>query len=273
MPRRVAWLVPLLAVAGCGFLRGLVRHEPTAFSPEAMAHLGHAAFAQLKEATPRPADRRSRVIARCVVRALVRDVQRPGGEGWEIVVFDEPSAVAFAFPGGVVGVHTGLVATSGDGDHLAAVVAHGIGHVLAGHAAGRVSALYRAHHASQIINAIERSSPNAQRTLFGALGAAPPVGTLLPFTADQEAEADRLGLDLMAQSGFDPAESVALTRSAEGVDLAPDFRRTHPPSTQRAGALEARLPEARRRFESLREEGRLPRCDDAPPPGDQESPA
>ena len=273
MLRRLAWLVPLLAVAGCGFFRGLVKHAPTAFPPEAMDHLGDAAFAQLKAATPRPAERRSRAVARCVVRALVRGVQRPGGDGWEVVVFDEPSALAFAFPGGKVGVHTGLIATSGDSDRLAAVIAHGIGHVLAEHAAGRVATLYRARFATQIINAIGSSSPNAQRTLFGALGAAPPVGTLLPFTEDQEAAADRLGLDLMAQAGFDPAQSVALARSADGDGVAPDFRRTHPPSSQRAGALESRLPEARRSFESLRKDGRLPRCEIAAPPGDRESPA
>ena len=273
MLRRLAWLVPLLAIAGCGFFRGLVKHEPAVFSPVAMDHLGDAAFAQLKDAMPRPAERHSRAVARCVVRALVRDVQRPGGDGWEVVIFDEPSAAAFAFPGGKIGVHTGLIATSDDGDTLAVVVAHGIGHVLGEHAAGRVAILYRARYATQIINAIDDSSPTAQRTLFGALGAAPPVGTLLPFSEDQEAEADRLGLDLMAQAGFDPAQSVALARSEDGDGIAPDFRRTHPPSPQRADALEARLPGARRSFESLRKDGRLPHCGDAAPPADQESPA
>ena len=273
MLRRLAWLVPLLAIAGCGFFRGLVKHEPAEFSPDAMDHLGDAAFAQLRGAASRPAEPHARAIARCVVRALVRGVQRPGGDGWEVVVFDDPSAVAFAFPGGKVGVHTGLIASSRDDDTLAAVVAHGIGHVLGGHAGGRVATLYRARYATQIINAIDESSPNAQRTLFGALGAAPPVGTLLPFTEEQEVEADRLGLGLMAQAGFDPAQSVALARSDDGEGVAPDFRRAHPPSPQRAGALEAHLPVARRSFESLRRDGRLPHCEDAAPPTDRESPA
>jgi predicted Zn-dependent protease len=58
---------------------------------------------------------------------------RAGGD-WRFVVIDDPEANAFALPGSRVLVTRGMLALAGDEAEVAAVIAHEIAHVLAGHA-------------------------------------------------------------------------------------------------------------------------------------------
>jgi predicted Zn-dependent protease len=97
---------------------------------------------------------------------------------------------------------------------------------------------------------------------MGALGLGAQVGVLLPYSRLHEAEADRIGLDLMARAGFDPRGAVALWRNmerqGEGGTLA--FLSTHPSHGQRIEALERQLPAAERLYREALAAGRRPDC-------------
>ena len=89
------------------------------------------------------------------------------------------------------------------------------------------------------------------------------VGILLPYSRSHESEADRIGLEVMAQAGFDPAASVDLWRnmSRAGGGRAPEFLSTHPAPETRIRALQTQIPVATKLYQEAREAGRVPDCD------------
>ena len=83
--------------------------------------------------------------------------------------------------------------------------------------------------------------------LLVALGAsAAELGIVRPFSRTQELEADALGLDYMAQAGYEPTAAIAFWRRMQqlsGDGGPPDFLATHPSSARRIEELLERLPE------------------------------
>jgi predicted Zn-dependent protease len=65
----------------------------------------------------------------------------------------------------------------------------------------------------------------------------------LPHSREQEAEADRIGLELMARAGYDPNSAVALwQKMAKLGGSGPEFLSTHPSSGSRIQDLQASIP-------------------------------
>jgi predicted Zn-dependent protease len=98
--------------------------------------------------------------------------------------------------------------------------------------------------------------------LMAALGVGAQYGILMPYSRVQESEADRLGLDLMARAGFDPAQSIELWKnmSAAGGEQPPEFLSTHPSHSTRISDLRAHLPEAQQLQRTARQQGKRPAC-------------
>ena len=85
-----------------------------------------------------------------------------------------------------------------------------------------------------------------------ALGIGAQIGISLPFSRTHEEEADLMGLAIMARSGFDPQESVALWRNmaATGGGQPPEFLSTHPAHESRIKVLETSMDEALATYEN-----------------------
>src|SRR5438552_2116055 len=92
-----------------------------------------------------------------------------------------------------------LVASSGPG--LAAVLGHEVGHVLARHSAERLSESLLLEGGLTAISAAMGDSQK-RPVVMAALGLGATVGIALPHSRRQEAEADAIGVDLMANAGF-----------------------------------------------------------------------
>ncbi len=241
----------------------LGRSQLKLFPDAEMGRMGIAAFEQLKSEMPTSRDARTDRYVRCVADAITRTLPpSPMQSSWEVVVFEDGSPNAFALPGGKIGVHTGLLMVASDQDQLATVIGHEVAHVLAGHSNERVSTAFATESSLQILSTLSGASSPAQRQLIGLLGAGAQIGILLPFSRAQETEADKLGLDLMADAGFDPRASVTLWQnmSALGGAQPPEFLSTHPANTTRIQELRNRIPSALPRYEKARASGRRPRC-------------
>jgi len=107
---------------------------------------------------------------------------------------------AFALPGGYIYIYSGLIEAAETEAQLASVLAHEIGHVAARHTTERLSLMQGADLLGSIIFAIFGVPPVWQRQVI-------QLGEMLGFlayTRSQEAEADRLGLEYMEKSGYDP---------------------------------------------------------------------
>lgn len=169
-------------------------------------------------------------------------------------VVQDPTLNAFALPGGFIGVHTGLITASPRESEVMSVLAHEIGHVTQRHIA-RMFGQQRQSSAVVIAAALlaamaARSSPDAAMGLL-SLGQTVAIRDQLAFSRDAEREADRVGLQILASSGFDPAGMPAMfERLSQAGRLydnnAPAYLRTHPLTTERIADVQNRLQGATR---------------------------
>lgn len=167
---------------------------------------------------------------------------------WEFRVIESGQQNAFALPGGKVAIYEGILPICQNEAGLAVVMSHEIAHALARHGGERMSQ-------SAVSSGIERAIAIATRDkadhdrqlLLAAYGAASKYGIMLPYSREHESEADRIGLMLMAQAGYDPREAPEFWRrfgaSTQGEKPA-EFLSTHPSDERRAAELQALLPQA-----------------------------
>jgi beta-barrel assembly-enhancing protease len=164
-------------------------------------------------------------------------------------VVQDNSINAFAMPGGVVGVHTGLILATNTESELASVLGHEIGHVTQHHMARMLASqkydTFKNIAGIALALLVARANPDLAS---GALTTASAVGiqNQLDYTRDHEREADRVGLQILDSGGFDvramPAFFTTLqrgTRFAEGS--APSFLRTHPLTSERIADVTNRV--------------------------------
>jgi predicted Zn-dependent protease len=168
---------------------------------------------------------------------------RPDAPGWkwEVNVLSTKELNAYCMPGGKIMVYTGLIdQLKLSDDELSAVIGHEIGHALREHSRERVSRAY----AQQIaLSGVAAAAGLGQGTLDLANQIA-DVTFQLPHSREQEAEADRIGLELMARAGYDPHAAINVWKKMEQQNQSspPEFLSTHPSSQSRISDLEAALP-------------------------------
>lgn len=187
--------------------------------PAAMTHsvdvsrLAARAFDQFKAKTPLDEDRRTNAFIICVAEEVIHDLR---GD-WEIAIFRQNSPSLFVLPGRKIGVSSGILRVTHNQHQLAALLAHGLAHVIAHHPDKRVAQAIGAHPEVDFLKAAERSWSADGRIVFQTLGMTSDGGAATPFDFAQEAEANVLGLELMARAGFNPRESSTVWRSLENA--------------------------------------------------------
>lgn len=160
---------------------------------------------------------------------------------WEVNVQSSEDVNAYCMPGGKIMVYTGLIEELDATDaELAAVIGHEIAHALREHSRERISRAY----AEQLALAGVAVATGASNTTMAIASQVSAVTFTLPHSREQEAEADRIGLELMARAGYDPNASITLwqkmAKAAGGAP--PEFLSTHPSSGSRIKDLEANIP-------------------------------
>ena len=229
-------------------------------SDDEMVKMGVAAFDEVKAETPPTRDTAASDYVACIAAAIT-GTAAPSTR-WEVVTFESQEANAFALPGGKIGVFTGMLEVAESQDQLAAVVGHEVAHVIARHGNARVSAALAADTGVQLTSAAIGQSAGASREVLGLLGVGAQLGVLMPYGRDQETEADALGLEYMADAGFDPAAAVQLWKNMQRRSTGgpPTFLSTHPSHEGRIEDLTAKLPRAVERYQAARRAGRSPSC-------------
>ncbi|MBM4117696.1 M48 family metallopeptidase [bacterium] len=262
-PRHAPALLALLLALACS-TSPLGRKQLTLVPDTQMNAMGLSAFEQMKTEVPVEKDPAINAYVRCVAEAVLAvTADQTGVSDWEVVVFKDDTANAFALPGGRIGVHTGLLKVAKTPDQLAAVIGHEIAHVIARHGNERVSQGMVAELGLGVIDVMVGDPQSKEhQQMMGLLGLGTQVGILLPFSRGHESEADLMGLDALAQAGFDPRAAVELWRNmdAAGSGQPPEFLSTHPSHATRIGDLEARLASAQALQAQARAAGRKPNC-------------
>lgn len=170
-------------------------------------------------------------------------------QDFEFFVVRDDTLNAFALPGGYIGVHTGLILATQNESELAGVLAHEIAHVVQHHIARMV--VQESHNNLLSIAALALAilSARSNTQVAGAATAVAQAGAIqntLDFTRENEREADRIGLQIMSNAGFDPRGMASFfERLAQSNRLydnnAPVYLRTHPLTTERLADIQNRL--------------------------------
>jgi predicted Zn-dependent protease len=164
-------------------------------------------------------------------------------------VVHDPTINAFALPGGYIGVHTGLIQAAENESELAGVLAHEIAHVSQEHLSRMIAQQDRSYLPTLAALAIAvlaaRSNANVGEAAIASAQAL-SIQSQLNFTRENEREADRIGLDILTNAGFDPRGlSSFFTRLERANRLydtnAPEYLRTHPLNSQRIADIDNRL--------------------------------
>jgi predicted Zn-dependent protease len=235
----------LLMPAACTENPNTGRPQLALVSDEMLAQMAQSAWADIRRQTPVAQEsalqRRLEAVGQRVVEASGAPAQ-----DWEFVVFDSPEINAFVLPGGKVGFFRGLMDVAKDDASIAAVMGHEVGHVLARHAAERMTQQL-AVQAGVTIASIALSEDLGQYAdeAAAALGAGLIYGVVLPYSRKHEYEADALGVRAMAAADYPPTAALSfwqtmIARSADRPQPL-EFLSTHPADGNRLAALEAEI--------------------------------
>ncbi|KAI1283917.1 peptidase family M48-domain-containing protein [Xylaria sp. FL0933] len=188
-------------------------------------------------------DWRTRLVKK-VMRRLI-PVSGMADADWEIRVIDDPrTANAFVLPGGKVFVFSGLIPIARNEHGMAAVLGHEIAHNLAEHVGERMS-----------------SQLGANILLYSLISLTGGIGILVttwlgnamldlvfsrPMGRRQEAEADYIGLMMMAEACYDPREALGFWERMKKMSQTepPEWMSTHPSTSNRIQKIQEWMPKA-----------------------------
>ncbi|MCL4747322.1 MAG: M48 family metalloprotease [Burkholderiaceae bacterium] len=190
-------------------------------------------------------------------RLAARLTQTSAARGYTFELFGmrDASLNAFALPGGFIGVHTGLVVSAHTESELASVLAHEIGHVTQRHIARMLSE--QRQSTLTVLAGLVLAALAARSNPQGAVGIATMAAgaqqqQMLSFSRDAEREADRVGLEMLRNAGYDANAMAAffgrLQQAARVYESnAPAYMRSHPLTSERIADMQTRLQEGRYR--------------------------
>ena len=184
------------------------------------------------------------------------------GQPIGLVIIKDPQINAFAVPGGLFALNTGLITSAKNLDEIAGVMAHEIAHVAQRHYSRSQEAFK-----GQGLLALAGISVGAAiaSQADSEVGSAVMLGTQaalmdkqLSYSRNQEREADRIGMQFMYAAGYNP-QSMAdyfetMHRATSRVSFLPDFWLTHPLTTERMSEARLRanqLPQVRSKIYDL----------------------
>jgi predicted Zn-dependent protease len=225
--------------------RDIAAPEETVNQQSAQQYLALMNQAQQKGALVPDSDpqvKRLRAIAQRIIPNTVRWNQSAQKWKWQVNLLKSDQVNAFCMPGGRIAFFTGIIdKLKLTDDEIAAVMGHEIAHALREHGRDRQSKATATGLASQLGGAAisawlgvdVRGVTNAAGQLY-----------VLKFSRDEEREADLVGLDIAARSGYDPRAGIALWNKMAALDKrgAPiEILSTHPGGENRIEQIQSHM--------------------------------
>ena len=159
----------------------------------------------------------------------------------DVLVIENPTLNAFAVPGGIIGINTGLFRYAQNEQQFSSVIAHELAHLSQRHYARKVqeqqknSVGYLAAMLASIAIAATTDGDAGIAAISATQAAA--IDAQLRFSRYMEAEADRIGMETMIRAEMDPyampgmfEEMLSATRYQRRP---PEFLLTHPVTESR----------------------------------------
>jgi len=217
-------------------------------SPEKEFRIGRAWLRMLRHNAPIISDPISQDYTEHFIYKLASnsELQSPN---LEIVIIDSPVINAFAAPGGVIGVNGGIFLAAERPDEVASVISHELAHLSQRHYARSMEEASKNQWASMaallatVVLASRGGFDAGMATLATAQAAA--IQNQLQFSRQNEQEADRIGMQTLINSGYDPHamprffETLQKSMQYSGFKT-PEYLLTHPLTENRIADVKNR---------------------------------
>lgn len=160
---------------------------------------------------------------------------------FELIVIDNSRLNAFAVPGGIIGIHSGLFTYANTEDEFASVMAHELAHLSQRHFARTVEEAKRRQLPTLVgvlasVALIATGQGQAGMAALTSLQAANQQNALT-FSRLHEQEADRVGMQTLVKSGFNPSAMPNMFQHMQALygrsNHVPEFLQTHPVTQSR----------------------------------------
>lgn len=246
---RILPLFLLVIAAGCRSVPITGRTQLMLTTSGYENNLGVTAYAEYKAKYKRSTNAEyNQALAQC--GKAIAKASEVDDFDWQFTVLETNVQNAFCLPGGKVAVYTGLLKLMRNEAELAFVVAHEVGHAIARHGGERLSWGYL-----QSLGGILIAVGLNNKTASNIYGIGTNLGVMLPFSRSNEAEADLIGLILMARAGYDPRAAVQFwtrfSRNSQSSMIG-NLMSTHPCDEDRIAAMENNLPLALEEYKKAR---------------------
>ena len=180
-----------------------------------------------------------RVASRLIAQV---DIFRPDAHywEWEVNLIDDPQLNAYCMPGGKIMFYSGIIDTlSLTDDEIAAIMGHEMAHALREHGREAMSQAYALLLGELALGVLFQVDPD----LINIGSLVVNYALTLPNSRTNEAEADLIGLELMARAGYDPEGAISLWQkmSIQAGQSLPEFMSTHPSHDTRISRLRANI--------------------------------
>ncbi len=184
---------------------------------------------------------------------------------WHFTVVDTDVVNAFAIPGGYIYLTRGILANMNNEAEMAGVLGHEIGHVTARHSVTQLS--------QQQLMGLGLTLGSVFSPTFRNLSGLAETGLsilMLKYSRDHERQSDQLGVQYMAQAGYDPEQmskffQVFVSMREESGSAIPNWLSSHPAPPDRieataAAAIREKSQNPQRAY-LINSEGFLPRLE------------
>ncbi len=198
---RTSWCIAMVLSAACATNPVTGEKDFVLMSEDQELQMGREYHQQILEQMPEYEDVELQEYVTRIGRELADNSHR-SDLIYRFTVLDSPTVNAFALPGGYIYVTRGILAYMNSEAHLAGVLGHELGHVTARHAVRQ----HRTGTLIQILGAAATigTGSRAVGDLSGVLGTALIRG----YGRTMELEADRLGAEYLAATGYDPEDMI-----------------------------------------------------------------
>lgn len=239
-------------LAGCASVPYTGRKSLVLISAKEERKMGEEAYAKTLKESKLSTDPARLAILRRVGERLAKAADKKDFN-WEFnLIEDDKTVNAWCLPGGKIAFYTGLWPVAEDETGIAVVMGHEIAHALARHGAERMSRGMMVNVGGQVLSAVTGTQSPLARKAFGeAYGVGAQYGVMLPHSRGNEAEADEIGLMLMAKAGYDPRAALEFWKRMEEAaggkkkdDAMGRFTSTHPSDKSRQKHIQSLLPKA-----------------------------
>ena len=187
-----------------------------------------------------PQVKRLRAIATKIVPHAMDWNPRAANWRWEVNLIGSKQINAFCMPGGKIAFYSGILEQLKlTDDEVATVMGHEVAHALREHARERMGKNAATSVGANLLSGVLGLGQLGQTvTSYGA------QLLTLQFSRSDESEADLVGMELSARSGFDPRAGISLWQkmAVASKGAPPQWLSTHPSGNTRIADIQANLP-------------------------------